>query len=262
MYRFDLATYERVAGRLDIEDLDLEGEFRAAPLPPHALRCVRYMHDVEHHTSCYLRNLLNTKAHHDPEISAFLTMWGFEEHWHGQALGRVLAAHDELGGVPRVAAMRQRLGWRITGSPLLWMGFSAATRDFLAVHMTFGALNEWTTQAGYARLGAVAGHPVLSELLRRIMKQEGRHIDFYRSRADDELERSRSAQRTTRFLLRHAWDPVGSKVMPPGETSHLVRTLFGGDDGRAVAARVDRRVDALPGLAGLGLLAGVLDRHG
>ena len=32
------------------------------------------------------------------------------------------------------------------------MGFSAATKHFLAVHMTFGVINEWTTQGGYSRL--------------------------------------------------------------------------------------------------------------
>jgi hypothetical protein len=258
---FDLATYERHVARVDVDDLEIEAAFRQEPLPLPALRCVRYMHDVEHHTSCYLRNLLNTKAHHDPEISAFLTMWAFEEHWHGHALARVLAAHDEPAGTDRVALMRQRLGWRLTGSPLLWLAFSASTRDFLAVHMTFGVVNEWTTQAGYARLGAVAGHDTLRELLRRIMKQEGRHIDFYRSRAVAELDGSRSAQRTTRLLLRTAWDPVGSKVMPAVETAHLVRTLFGGPDGREVTDRVDRRIDALPGLDGLGLMNRTLVRH-
>ena len=30
-----------------------------------------------------------------------------------------------------------------------------------------------------------AGHPVLSELLRRIMRQEGRHIAFYSAQAGD-----------------------------------------------------------------------------
>jgi hypothetical protein len=251
---FDLALYERHVARVDLEDLDLEAGFRAEPLSRSVLRCVRYMHDVEHHTSCYVRNLLNTKAHHDPEISAFLTLWAFEEHWHGHALARVLAAHEEPAGDLRVRAMRRRLGWRLTASPLLWMMFSASTRDFLAVHMTFGAVNEWTTQAAYGRLGAVAGHETLRELLRRIMKQEGRHIDFYRSRAVEELDGSPSAQRTTKLLLRTAWDPVGSKVMPKAETVHLVRTLFSDAEGRAVAARVDRRVDALPGLADLRLV--------
>jgi len=258
---FDLDTYKRSADRLDIDDIDFDA-FRDQPLSPDHLRCLRYMHDVENHTSCYLRNLLNTKAHHDPEITTFLTLWNHEEFWHGEALGRVLAAHDEPGGALRVATMRQRLGWRITASPLLWLAFSASTRHFLAVHMTFGVVNEWTTQAGYVRLAAEAQHPVLDELLRRIMRQEGTHIAFYRSHAAERLGASRGAQRTTRRMVRALWSPVGASVMPEAETRHLVRTLFQGDGGRAVAERIDRRVDALPGLDGLGLMAGALQRYG
>ncbi len=258
---FDLATYKRITGQLDLDGIDFDA-FRDQPLAPEHLRCLRYMHDVEQHTTCYLRNLLNTKAHHDPEITSFLTMWGFEEYWHGEALGRVLEAHGEPGGDVRVAAMRQRLGWKITASPVLWMAFSAATKHFLAVHMTFGVINEWTTQGGYARLIAQADHPVLTELLRRIMKQEGRHIDYYRTQAHDRLEASRGAQRTTRFMVRKLWDPVGAQVMPLPETQHLVTSLFADEHGRVVSDRIDRRVDALPGLAGLGLMQGALQKYG
>ena len=254
---FDLETYKRIAGRLDDADIDYSS-FRTDPLPDDLLRCVRYMHDVESHTSCYLRNLLNTRAHDDPSITAFMTMWAFEEHWHGEALGRVLAAHGEAAGAARIEPMRSAMGWRSTVAPLGWAAFSAMTKHFVAIHMTFGVVNEWTTQGGYARLLARADHPVLSELLRRIMKQEGRHIDYYRSEATDRLAASAGARRIVRRALRHAWSPVGSKVMPRAETRHLVTTLFGDDDGAAVAARIDRRVDTLPGLGGLGLMAGVL----
>ena len=256
---FDLERYKQTAGRLD-DDVDY-GAFRGQPLRPEILRCVRYMHDVEFHTSCYLRNLLNTRAHHDPEITTFLAMWNFEELWHGEALAKVLVAHGEPAGALRVGPMRRRLGWRISASPLLWMAFSAMTKDFLAVHMTFGALNEWTTQGGYGRLATVAEHPVLSELLRRIMRQEGLHIDFYAGEAKARLE-SRSAQRVTRMMLRSIWSPVGAKVMPIEETRHLVDTLFGGPEGAVVAARVDRRMDRLPGLAGLRLMERALERYG
>jgi hypothetical protein len=194
-------------------------------------------------------------------VTAFLTLWNFEEHWHGEALAEVLRAHGEPGGSPRVAAMRQRLGAGITASPLLWMAFSSVSRHFLAVHMTFGVINEWTTQAGYARLGALAGHDVLSELLRRIMRQEGRHIDYYLSQARRLLAAAPGARRATRRVLRTAWSPVGEKVMPRSETAHVIRTLFGDESGRAVAARIDRRIDALPGLAGLGLMDRALHRY-
>lgn len=258
---FDLLTYKRLTGQLDVDGIDFDA-FHDQPLTPDILRCLRYMHDVEQHTACYLRNLLNTKAHNDPEITAFLTMWSYEEYWHGDAIARVLEAHDEPSGAARVAAMRQRLGWKLTASPLLWMGISSATKHFLAVHMTFGAINEWTTQAGYSRLLARAEHPVLAELLRRIMKQEGRHIDFYRTQAFDRLDGSVGAQRTTRRMVKALWEPVGAGAMPREECDHLVQTLFGDEDGRAAAARVDRRVDQLPGLHGLGLMAGALAKYG
>ncbi|MGH9135817.1 MAG: ferritin-like domain-containing protein, partial [Acidimicrobiales bacterium] len=85
---FDLDRYKRMCGRLDVDGIDF-AQFESQPLRDADLRCVRYMHDVEHHTSCYLRDLLNTRAHRDAEISAFLTMWNFEELWHGEALGVV-----------------------------------------------------------------------------------------------------------------------------------------------------------------------------
>jgi hypothetical protein len=257
---FDLDTYKRITGRLDDDDIDYSS-FRDQPLSPEVLACVRYMHDVEFHTSCYLRNLLNTRAHHDPEVTTFLTMWSFEEYWHGEALAKVLAAHDEQAGEQRVASMRQRLGWRINSSPVVWFAFSSAARQFLAVHMTFGVINEWTTQAGYGRLNALADHPVLSDLLRRIMRQEGRHIDYYLTRARLELEKGPSAQRTTRVALRTMWKPVGAGVMPEHDTRQLISTLFGAPEGRIAADRIDRRIDTLPGLHGLGLMQKSLRRY-
>jgi hypothetical protein len=257
---FDLDTYKRVGGRLDLSGIDLDAFIRE-PLRPADVRCLRYMHDVEYHTTCYLRDLLNTRAHQDPEISTFLTMWSFEELWHGEALAAVLAAHGEPAGVPRVATMRRRLRSYLAVSPLLWMAISAATPHFLAIHMTFGVINEWTTQAGYARLAARAEHPVLNEVLRRIMRQEGRHIDFYLTRARQLLADSRKAQVATRRALRLVWEPVGAGVMPEGETRHLADHLFGDAAGREAVARIDRRIDRLPGLDGLALLGTALARY-
>jgi hypothetical protein len=149
--------------------------------------------------------------------------------------------------------MRARLGYRLNTSPLAWMAFSSVTKHFVAVHMTFGAMNEWAAQAGYSRLLQIADHPVLSTLLRRIMKQEGRHVDYYRSEAVTHLD-TRAAQRTTRALARALWSPVGAKAMPLDDTRHMISTLFGGADGREMVERLDRRVDQLPGLAGLHLM--------
>ena len=258
--RTTIDSYKARAGRLETEGIDLAA-FADRPLSPEALRCLRYMHDIEHHTICYLRDLLLTPAHRDPEVTAFLSCWAYEELWHGEAIGAVLAAHGEAAGAARLAPLRHRRRWRDMAGVVGHLATSAvAGESFIAVHMSWGALNEWTTQAGYGRLATIEGHPALSELLRRIMKQEGRHIDYYASEAHRRLEGDRRAQCLTRLALSHLWRPVGSGVMPPAEVAFLVRHLFGGEEGRRTAERIDRRVDQLPGQAGLGLLSGAVER--
>jgi hypothetical protein len=67
----DIETYKRRTGRLDWADLDLAAVFADQSLQSDVLRCLRYMHDVEFHTVCYLRDLLLTPAHDDPENPPF-----------------------------------------------------------------------------------------------------------------------------------------------------------------------------------------------
>ena len=255
----DIDALIQRSGRLQVDDIDFEA-FREHPLDPATLRCLRYMHDVEGHTACYLRDLLATRAHRDPEVTAFLACWCYEEHWHGEAIADVLRAHDEPAGRSRLAESRRHLPRRDALRPVAFTLASAVTPHIVAVHMTWGAVNEWTTQSGYARLAAKAQHPVLSELLRRIMRQEGRHIDFYTVSARQRLAESATARRLTRFALRRYWAPVGAGVMPPVELEFLVRHLFGDDEGRVAAQRIDRLVGRLPGLEGLHLIEDALDQ--
>jgi len=150
--------------------------------------------------------------------------------------------------------MRRRLPKRDALRPMVFNITSAFTRHLTALHMAWGAVNEWTTQAGYARLAAKADNPVLGELLRRIMRQEGRHIDFYAAQAKSRLADSGAAQRLTRTALRRLWAPVGSGVMPTDEIRFLVGHLFADGTGLATAQRIDRHIDRLPGLDGLHLV--------
>lgn len=255
-----LVLSERAQERLDLDGIDFDA-FADRPLDDADLRCLRYMHDVEHHTVCYLRDVLVTDSHRDPEITDFMTFWVFQEHWHGEAIGRVLEAHGEPGSAARVPDLRRSLTWRDRMLPLGTFLANGLTRHLPAVHMSWGAVNEWTTQAAYARLASRSGHPVLTELLQRIMRQEGTHIAFYSSQARRRLAESEGARRLTRFALRHLWSPVGAGVMPESEVAHLASHLFGGPEGRDAAARVDRRVEALPGLDGLHLLSGAALRY-
>ncbi len=175
--------------------------------------------------------------------------------WHGEAIGRVLEAHGEESGPLRIAPLRESAARRQAMSTFGTIGSAAfAGRAFIALHMTWGAINEWTTQAGYGRLSESGGPPDAARVLRRIMKQEGSHIDFYATEAGRRLADSPRAQTDDPFALGHLWRPVGSGVMPKAEVGFMVRYLFEGAKGNAVAQRIDRRIDRLPGQGGLHLL--------
>jgi hypothetical protein len=251
----------RRSAALDLDGIDFD-DFRRAPLDEATLRCVRYMHDVEHHTVCYLRDLLVTPLHKDPAVTTFLSIWAYEEHWHGEALGEVLKAHDEPANNDRVTALRGGLGVTDRFRPLVSQLATSLIPGSTAVPLAWGAVNEWTTQAGYARLAELAQSPMLTELLRRIMRQEGRHIDFYSHEASRRLRQYPIARRSARFMLRRFWAPVGSGVMPTRDVNFLIRHLFGGEAGRASLARIDRQIDRLPGLAGLNLASRAVSKLG
>lgn len=98
----------------------------------------------------------------------------------------------------------------------------------------------------------VEDHTICRALLSRIMRQEGRHIDFYASQALRRLEgRPRAA-------LSRWWRPVGSGVMPANKTRWLMAYLPGAAN--AVIRRIDRNVAGLAGLSGLCLLEEALCR--
>jgi hypothetical protein len=257
---FDIDAFKSRSTPVTLDGIDLH-DFVDHPLDPSTLRCLRYMHDVEYHTVLYLRDLLVTPAHRDPTVTTFLTLWNVEEMYHGDAIGAVLAAHGERAGRDRVSETRQRLGPFDRIAPAAHaIGSIIVGPAWTAVHMTWGAVNEWTAQAAYARLGQIADHPTLSALLARIMRQEGRHADFYARQAERRLRDDAKARWLTRTALRRWWAPVGSTLLPRREVSFLASHLFTGDEGRAMTQRIDRRLDQLPGLGGLELTTGAAQR--
>ncbi|MCU1388371.1 MAG: hypothetical protein JWL72_1709, partial [Ilumatobacteraceae bacterium] len=187
-------------------------------------------------------------------FTGFLTLWNYEEYWHGNALGRILAMHDRPAHDERLSDMREFNKRYLFWSPAIFWALGHGVRKFPAVHMTWGAINEWTANAAYNRLGAIADHPVLTELLTRIMRQEGRHAGYYASFARDYLEGDRKAQKVTSWFLRHQWAPVGNGDVPKIETSFATAYLFGSGDGMELIDRIEDRIDLLPGLKGLNLV--------
>src|SRR5262245_43734752 len=190
---FDLDGYVARSRALDLSGIDWDDVPRH-PLPAEALRTLRYMQDIESHTIIYLRTLLGTRAVDDPEVATFLACWLYEETFHGRALARCLTA----AGRTTVERTRSQVGLAQRAEAVTTALLARAWPDFVAVHMTWGAINELTTLTGYRRLVALAGHPVLSELLARIMRDESRHFLFYYHQARRRLARP-AAARVTRI---------------------------------------------------------------
>jgi hypothetical protein len=247
---FDITTYAETAAPVRFDDLDY-GAFKDRPLSGEALRCMRYMSDIESHTICYLRDLLVTPSHADPDVTTFLTMWALEEYWHGEALAKVLETHGIPMGPEHIRNVRKGLGWKDRIAPIHQAIIANVVGvDYVAVHMSWGAVNEWATHAAYTGLMEREQHPVLTQLLERIMRQESRHVAFYASQAKDRLARSAKARKLTRFALKRFWEPVGSGVTPKAETNFMVRHLFT----EKICQQIDEKIDKLPGQSGLELI--------
>jgi hypothetical protein len=251
---FDLDAYISRSRALDLGAIAWD-QVSEHPLPRDAVRTLRYMQDIESHTIIYLRTLLDTRVIDDPEVATFLACWLYEETFHGIALARfVRAAGFDIEPRPRSAmTMRQAIEARLTS----WLAF--AWPDFVAVHMAWGAINELTTLTGYRRLAAVVDHPVLHDLLDRIVLDESRHFYFYFKQAESRLQRPTTA-RIARAVIERFWAPVGSGVQPESETRFLAQYLFSGREGRAAARKVDATIHDLPGLAGVPLLDAWIQR--
>jgi hypothetical protein len=259
---FDIDRYTENSTAVAWADLDFD-EFDRNPLPPESLRVLRYMCDVEYHTVCYLRDLLTTPSHREPEVGSFMTMWNREEFWHGEALATVLGRHGITVDFDQLKATRLKLGWKDRLDPIKQSLLGGLVgMDFVGVHMAWGAANEWTANAAYLRMAKLEGHPVLAELLKRIAAQETKHVAFYASQARDRLVNSKKAQVIARFALNRFWSPVGSGISPDAEVTHVMGHLFAGAEGRKIIRDIDSHIAKLPGMEGLTIVENALNKRG
>ncbi|HLR57006.1 MAG TPA: ferritin-like domain-containing protein [Beutenbergiaceae bacterium] len=255
---FDLQTFVETSEPVGWDDLDFD-LFDSEPLSPEILRSIRYMCDVEYHTSCYLRDLLVTPSHREEAAGSFMTTWNREEFWHGEALAAVLQRHGIVVDFSELKGKRVKLGWYQTLAPFKQSLLSNFVgEDFVAVHMAWGAANELSAVAAYRRLSDMAQHPALSPLLKRIGQQETRHVAFYTTQARKRLENSSKARIATRLALGKAWRPVGSGIMDEPEVEHVMRHLFHGRG--ADVDSLDKRVQRLPGLEGMTIFRTAFER--
>jgi rubrerythrin len=223
------------------------------PLDEKFIPVLLYMRDVETLTDVYYDELRRTPTGKDPIISKFMERWSAEEQTHGELLNRFL----NEAGIPTEDKWQTQVlssvstRYTVTNY-LITMLTNLVGKRFTATHMAFGAIHEMSTTQGYRRLIELANHPVLSEILRGIVREESAHTTFYRSVARIELEKSEISRKLSRFLIKHFWTPVGSGAKPKKESDYTIATLFSGENGMEwIDNNVSRRIQTLPGFDGL-----------
>lgn len=208
-----------------------------------------YMRDVETMTTRYFDELMKSATGKEPVIREFMEQWATEEPVHGHLLSRFL----EEAGCPQEQDWKQKGFEGLTSSYRLrskiqeWITLPFG-KNFTSVHMSWGAIHEYSTLTGYRRLWELAGHPVLEHLLRAIAREEAKHAMFYWSVAYIQLKESPFRQQLARYLVEKFWRPVGEGVKTESESNVVIRTLFAGKDGiEQIRTYVNNRVAQLPG---------------
>jgi hypothetical protein len=256
---FDIERFKEKSKKLDLSDIrwDL---VRDHPLPQGAIDSMQYMMDIETHTVIYLSQLLVSKACMDPVITSFLSCWVYEELYHGEAFVKFLRGYGVTVSDDRPRQVRLQEGFKRVNVVMGVMFGSYLLPFFPALYLTVGAINEMTTLTAYRQLQKRAQHPVLNQVLDRIVKQERIHFAFYRSQAERFLRDSASARGATRWFIDKRFRVVGEGVKTPAEVDQLALYLFDGDDGREAVRAIDAQIGSLPGLSGMNVMERLLDR--
>ena len=227
----------------------------AHPVPDDVLKILAYMQDVESHTVVFPRTIFSQRAVDDEIIGTFLICWLYEEGMHGRALAKFLSC----AGHPVEVREKGRTTFRDHIDRTITTVLAAVWRDFLALHMAWGAVHECTTIHAYQRLVQSNDHPILNELLRRIIADEARHFSFYMWQAERRLANP-AVQRRVRAIMDRLYAPVGNDHQQDTLSRWVSGYLFNGEEGRSAAERVDRTISKLPGFEDARLLCGWLER--
>jgi rubrerythrin len=247
MAEFEIERFLELSGPVRVDDLDM-AHAAQAQLTDAEAKILRYMSDTETHTILYLRDLLAGHTCNDAEVTAFLSVWVYEELWHGRALDRVMAASGRPPPEDTYAKVTQQVSWREPIEAAAAHLAANLTPRFAAVHMAWGAINELTAAAAYKILEERTQNRTLATLLGRIRKQERKHYAFYFSQANKRLAHDKWAQRLCTLVLKAAWTPVGSGVGQGGGMAFVAQHLFADAQGQAALADIDAAIRRLPGL--------------
>lgn len=254
MVEFSLERFIERSGAVELDDLDWD-EARRVGITDQEDKILRYMSATESYTILYMRDLIVGHSVKDPEITSFLSVWVYEELWHGRAIDKFLNAAGRPVDKDRFSTVASGVAWREIMEQCLAQVAAYTTPRWIATHMTWGAINELTAAAAYQMLERYTANPVLKTICGRLAKQERKHFAFYYQQAERRLKGDRGAQRLTKFALELLWKPVGMTVGGGDELAFVAGHLFADEEGKKTLLEADRTISELPGTEWFGMIS-------
>lgn len=258
----DLAQQLALSHKLRYDDLDWELA-RKHGITANEAECLQFFADIESQTVFYMMEVVKMKVVRQPELLAFLTVWNYEEFFHAQALTRFLTAvgHETPPAQERSTEVRRTAQLRSKIEDFVQVSLSRTVPNtFVCLWQMWGAAAELITTQAYEEMMRSTANPVLSELCRRIAKQERRHFAWYYETTRERLAGQRFSQRIVRKVFEVNWTPVGSGVKSPAQVAELIARLFPGQRIYEVFGTVDKRMGQLPGMQGFDVCSKYADR--
>jgi hypothetical protein len=244
----ELSKFLAHSRRVETDDLDWALASRVGVTDDEAA-LLAHIANIEDQTPFYMLELMNTPARLDLDTVGFLTMWNYEEYFHARAIQQLLERCGRPTAMADAVAVRRRVTFRARFEDLAQRLIARVTpRGFTALYFTWGASQEFLTTHVYETIAARTANPVLAELCLRIAKQERRHYAWYYNSAKENLARSTTGQRLTRFIMNRIWTPVGVGVKSEDENAWVLSALFGGEH-EELFDKLQDKLTALPGLA-------------
>jgi len=246
---FSIERFVSLSKAIETSDLDWDYIAQVGVTDDEA-RVLRYMADTESHTIIYLRDVLSGHTARDPEITAFLSCWVYEEFNHGRAIDRFLTACGRPPAKDQYSKVAASAHWVEDLEAFLTTSLPRLTPQFAAVHMAWGALDEMMAASAYTLLAGHTKNRELSTLLLRMAKDERRHQSFYYHQAEKRLNQP-LARWLTRLAIYSFWSPVGIGVGgSDDDLAFIACMLYDNERGEKELRHMDDLMARLPGLEG------------
>lgn len=249
---FSIDRFVSLSRAVDTSDIDW-GYVARVGVSDEEARVLRYMADTESHTIIYLRDVLSGSTARDPDITAFMSCWVYEEFNHGRAIDRFLSECGRPPNKSHYSEVTARTSFTEEIEAMMTRSLPVVTHHFAAVHMAWGAIDEMMAALAYTHLAAYTRNAELAKLLTRMAKDERRHQSFYYHQAEQRMGHW-LARNLARIALDAFWSPVGIGVGGDAdELAFIAWLVLGPGKGMEELRNNDRLMGRLPGLEGCDL---------